>query len=86
VKIDWQRYEPVGGYDELIASAGQPRPSARQLANYLASLSGRRLQRRQTAAERAIIEMGITFTVYSEGQNIDRAWPFDIASNSACER
>ena len=22
--------------------------------------------------------MGITFTVYSEGQNIDRAWPFDI--------
>ncbi len=22
--------------------------------------------------------MGITFTVYSDGQNIDRAWPFDI--------
>ena len=78
MKIDWQRYEPAGGYDELIAAPGQPRPSGRQLANYLASLSGRRLQRRQAAAERAIIEMGITFTVYSEGQNIDRAWPFDI--------
>jgi uncharacterized circularly permuted ATP-grasp superfamily protein len=22
--------------------------------------------------------MGITFTVYSEAGNIDRAWPFDI--------
>jgi uncharacterized circularly permuted ATP-grasp superfamily protein len=22
--------------------------------------------------------MGITFTVYSEGENIDRAWPYDI--------
>jgi uncharacterized circularly permuted ATP-grasp superfamily protein len=33
---------------------------------------------RQAAAEQAILEMGITFTVYSEGQNIDRAWPLDI--------
>ena len=24
------------------------------------------------------MEMGITFTVYSEGENIDRSWPFDI--------
>ena len=30
------------------------------------------------AAELAIVSMGITFTVYDEGQNIDRAWPFDI--------
>jgi uncharacterized circularly permuted ATP-grasp superfamily protein len=30
------------------------------------------------AAELAIKEMGISFTVYSDGTNIDRAWPFDI--------
>ncbi len=36
------------------------------------------LDSRQEASERAIVEMGITFTVYSEGRNIDRAWPFDI--------
>jgi uncharacterized circularly permuted ATP-grasp superfamily protein len=29
-------------------------------------------------SESAIIEQGITFTIYSDGQNIDRAWPFDI--------
>ena len=26
--------------------------------------------------------MGITFTVYSDGENIDRAWPFDIVPRS----
>jgi uncharacterized circularly permuted ATP-grasp superfamily protein len=33
---------------------------------------------RQKAAELAIRAMGITFTVYSEAGNIDRAWPFDV--------
>src|SRR5690606_9824041 len=33
---------------------------------------------RQTAAELAIRAMGISFTVYAEGANIDRAWPFDV--------
>ena len=33
---------------------------------------------RQHAANLAIQEMGITFTVYSEGENIDRSWPMDI--------
>ncbi len=32
----------------------------------------------RNAAELAIREMGISFTVYSDGANIDRAWPFDI--------
>jgi uncharacterized circularly permuted ATP-grasp superfamily protein len=34
--------------------------------------------RRAAAAELAIKTMGITFTVYSEGDNIDREWPYDI--------
>lgn len=78
MRIDWSEYDPGDGFDEVIATRGQPRPVATRLAAYLGSLGARRLQRRQAAAERAIEEMGITFTVYSEGQNIDRAWPFDI--------
>lgn len=65
-------------YDELIATGGQPRPEAERLANYLSGSSAKKLNMRQAAAERAIVEMGISFTVYTEGQNIDRAWPFDI--------
>ena len=78
VRIDWSSYRPGTRHDELVAGNGQLRPSAGPLGEYLASLESRELRRRQQAAERAIVEMGVTFTVYSEGQNIDRAWPFDI--------
>jgi uncharacterized circularly permuted ATP-grasp superfamily protein len=78
MKISWSAYDPGAGWDELLSAPGTPRPHARPLTTYLSSLSASQLSRRQGAAERAIVEMGITFTVYSEGQNIDRAWPFDI--------
>ncbi len=76
--IDWQRYPMGGFYDELLEAGGRPRPSARILCQYLASLSEEAIQERKSAAELAIVVMGITFTVYSEGDAIDRAWPFDI--------
>ncbi len=44
---------------------------------YLRSL-GEELLERQEAAELAIRTMGITFTVYAEAGDIDRAWPFDV--------
>ena len=47
------------------------------VVRYLMSL-GKELSGRQEAAELAIRSMGITFTVYSEAANIDRAWPFDV--------
>jgi uncharacterized circularly permuted ATP-grasp superfamily protein len=78
MKISWSQYDPGKAWDELLSGPGKPRTHARELTRYLSSLSPSQLGRRQQAAERAIVEMGITFTVYSEGQNIDRAWPFDI--------
>jgi uncharacterized circularly permuted ATP-grasp superfamily protein len=62
----------------MITSGGRARPHARAVTRYLSSLSPRQLAMRQAAAERAIVEMGVTFTVYSDGENIDRPWPFDI--------
>jgi uncharacterized circularly permuted ATP-grasp superfamily protein len=44
----------------------------------LDSLGIDRLRERQQAVELDIKATGITFTIYSDGQNIDRAWPFDI--------
>lgn len=78
MQIDWQTYAPGNFYDELISSPGYPRKVARQLARHLAGLSGEELQERKHAAEVAIKTMGISFTVYSDAGNIDRAWPFDI--------
>jgi len=76
--VDWAAYDPAGNYDDMIDGSGAPRPAARELAARLGMMNRRELAARQQAAEQAIISMGITFTVYSEGQNIDRAWPFDI--------
>ena len=77
----WKRYNgPQAGdfFDELIRDTGRPRVVARNAVNMLRSLSSEEMAARRAAAELAIREMGISFTIYSEGKNIDRAWPFDI--------
>jgi uncharacterized circularly permuted ATP-grasp superfamily protein len=67
-----------GAYDELLTEQNRARPELSQLANFLRKSTAKDLSARADAAKLAIRTMGITFTVYSEGQNIDREWPFDI--------
>lgn len=74
----WNEYAVTEAYDEMRCSKNHARASTNRLSSYLDSLDGQALDVRKTAAEMAIMEMGITFTVYSEEGNIDRAWPFDI--------
>jgi uncharacterized circularly permuted ATP-grasp superfamily protein len=57
---------------------GRPREACKGVVRYLSSLTISELCERQAAAEAAIRSMGITFTVYSEGDNLDRSWPFDV--------
>tara|TARA_R110002049_G_scaffold124997_23_gene280590 strand:+ start:1314 stop:2762 length:1449 start_codon:yes stop_codon:yes gene_type:complete len=74
----WKNYRSDAFYDELIAASGQPRVAARRVVKLLQSLPEEEMASRRAAAELAIREMGVSFTIYSEGKNIDRAWPFDI--------
>ena len=76
--IAWNEYDPNGFYDELISSPGNARAPAKKLFNYLKTLDGGDIAARKSAAELTIREMGVSFTVYTEEGNIDRAWPFDI--------
>jgi len=76
--IDWKHYDPGEFYDELISTPGYARAVARNLTAWLRTLSDEELELRKLDAELAIIDKGVTFTVYSDGENIDRAWPFDI--------
>ncbi len=79
MSIDWSQYPCEGLYDELVAAPGTARPFAANLVTDLGQLGGDELLARQEAANVAMKEMGVTFTVYSEeGGAIDRAWPFDI--------
>jgi uncharacterized circularly permuted ATP-grasp superfamily protein len=67
-----------GAWDELLAADGSPRPVARALIEHLRSLGIDEIRSRQALAELDIATMGITFTVYTDGTGIDRAWPFDV--------
>jgi uncharacterized circularly permuted ATP-grasp superfamily protein len=78
MNINWKSYHTGAFFDELVTPAGKPRVAARRLVNLLQELPPEELATRRTAAELAIREMGISFTIYSEGKNIDPAWPFDI--------
>lgn len=85
--MDLKNYTPpAGAYDEVLTPKNRARPELSQLVNFLKKNSYKQLNARSTAAELLIRTMGITFTVYSEGQNIDREWPFDIIPRVIRER
>jgi len=74
----WKNYKTDVSYDELMYADFQPRNNSLTLCQYLDSLTQESIDNRKISAELAIQEMGISFTVYSDEGNIDRAWPFDI--------
>lgn len=76
--FDWKDYNPGHFYDELISAPDCAREASKGIAAYFSKYSKRHISARQKATNLAIQEMGISFTIYSEGENIDRAWPMDI--------
>jgi len=70
--------DKVGPWDELRDGDGNPRPAAAAILAVVDSVGVEDLRSRQAAAAADILTMGITFTVYSDGRGIDRAWPFDV--------
>jgi uncharacterized circularly permuted ATP-grasp superfamily protein len=67
-----------GTWDELLDEHGDARPAAAALIEQLRTLGLGELRARQDIADLDILTKGITFTVYSDGQGIDRAWPMDV--------
>ena len=73
-----KQYSAGHFYDELIGPEGTARPHAGRLIDYFDAMSADELRDRQRAVDSTIVDMGISFTIYSEGDNIDRAWPLDV--------
>ena len=79
MSIDLTHYQTNDFYDEMLQRPNRARSFTRKLVGDLRKMDDGELAARQAAAELAIKEMGITFTVYSEAEGtIDRTWPFDI--------
>ncbi|MFT8674651.1 MAG: circularly permuted type 2 ATP-grasp protein [Acetobacter sp.] len=70
-------YQIPDFFCELMNREGPLPPAVQCVRNRLASLDLEELRRRTTAAEAQLYRMGITFTVYSNREAIDRILPFD---------
>ena len=76
--MELKTYISPGCFDESLAEGGQPRAASRVLVDFMQQRSFKEAQELQKLADAAIARQGISFTVYSDQGNIDRAWPFDI--------
>ncbi len=71
-------YETKNVYDEMFSKEGNPRTSYHFLKSKMESLGGLELVKRSSSAEKALISLGITFTLYGEGEEQERIMPFDV--------
>ncbi|MBW8887035.1 MAG: circularly permuted type 2 ATP-grasp protein [Fibrobacteres bacterium] len=71
-------YDPGAFYDEMFSAPGRARPSSDMLVRTLESMPDGELARRQTAAEKAFLDLGITFNVYNSQSGLERIFPFDV--------
>src|SRR6266704_2175140 len=74
----FDNYEIGEFFDEMFASAARPRATARRLLDALEALPGEEILNCQKAAERSLLQMGITFNVYGEQAGVEKIFPFDI--------
>jgi uncharacterized circularly permuted ATP-grasp superfamily protein len=76
--ITFNGYDTEGFFDEMFLPDGRPRPGTAVLQQRIDALSDGELFRRQQAAERALLHMGITFNVYGDSAGTEKIFPFDI--------
>ena len=74
----FDNYEVGGFYDEMFAREGEPRAIYRRLLTSIESMPEGEILNRQQAAERELLQMGITFNVYGEHDGVEKIFPFDI--------
>jgi len=66
------------GFDEAFDRSGTPRTHYRALVTLLESFTHEEIDRRERLQKLALVDQGITFTVYGEKEGIERIFPFDF--------
>ncbi len=64
-----------GTYDEILTDAG-PRPEFARVVDLLARMTAEELVRHQHLAERALLNQGVTFSVYADQRGTEKIFPF----------
>jgi uncharacterized circularly permuted ATP-grasp superfamily protein len=73
----WPGYDPGRYFCELTRTREDAGPVPEWLAERLTQIGMDALKGRAAAAETELIDLGVTFTVYSDATAIDRILPFD---------
>ena len=76
--MKFQQYDAGEYFDEMFGETGLPRSCAKTLIQTIDNLPPDELANRQRAAERALLQMGITFNVYGETAGTEKIFPFDL--------
>jgi uncharacterized circularly permuted ATP-grasp superfamily protein len=77
-RVRWEAYDPDGYYCEMLGRDRRAEAGIALIRERIGRMSMAELQRRAELAERELFNLGITFTVYSERDAIDRILPFDV--------
>lgn len=76
--MQFTSYETANFYDEMLHADGTARDGARLLKERIEALPDGELLGRQAAAERLLLQNGITFNVYNDSAATEKIFPFDI--------
>jgi uncharacterized circularly permuted ATP-grasp superfamily protein len=71
-------YDPGSFFDEAVAQDGSIRPHYEALVRGLAGFTSHQLAERERVRDAAFRQAGITFTVYGEGEGVERTFPMDL--------
>ncbi len=73
-------YDPTANtfFDEMLVAPGEPRPHYKYLHDQLSGLTPELMDERRKAADAMFLYQGITFTVYSQQEGVERIFPFDL--------
>lgn len=77
--FNWKNYPLLTQcFDEQVTTGGQARSPASAIARFIDKHGAAELCSRQHLLNQTISDMGVCFTLYADGSNIDRSWPLDV--------
>src|ERR1700739_2933308 len=74
----FSEYHPIDGVWDEMYGADSIRSHYSKVIDYLSRESSDDLNKKEELAKRLFMSQGITFTVYSSGEGIEKIFPFDI--------
>ena len=82
-----ERYlPPAGTFDELIDATGEPRPDFARTLELLGGRTVGEFARAQALAEVALMNQGVTFSVYTDQRGTEKIFPFCLLPRMVAAR